>query len=437
MERRWYRRLERQRKKVDLVKTGKQKGPTMEFKAVGIMASAPCAFVGPCQIRFRGCRKHKNSVKMMCSLQAPRLRIRNFSGLGRSNTLDTMVIPMVGESSEVIAAVVGGSSGNTIPTLEVYGTNLTKLAEEGKLDPVEGRQQEIESVTQILGRLTKNNPCLIGEHGVGKTAIVKGLAQRITSGDVPETIEGKKSFDKFILWIFRLLVAGTRGQFEEILKKMMEEIKRSGDIILFIDECIGATTPDDFRKHIENYANLERQFEIVKVPEPSVDETIQILKVLRELYEVHHKLRYTDDALVAVAQLSYQYISDRCLPEKAIDLIDEAGSQVKWVNMLCPLQLPEEVGELSKITKEKNQAVRSEDWKKVGDLRDLEIDLKAQISKAKSEAGDVGPTVTKPDIQRIVFSWTEIPVERVSGDEPDRLLKMEEKLCKRVIPHGG
>ncbi|KAG7951333.1 hypothetical protein I3843_12G002000 [Carya illinoinensis] len=398
-------------------------------------------------------------------------RVLENLGADPSN-IRTQVIRMVGESTEAVGAGVGGgSSGNKMPTLEEYGTNLTKLAEEGKLDPVVGRQQQIERVTQILGRRTKNNPCLIGEPGVGKTAIAEGLAQRIATGDVPETIEGKK----VITLDMGLLVAGTkyRGEFEERLKKLMEEIKQSDEIILFIDEvhtligagaaegaidaanilkpalargelqCIGATTLDEYRKHIEKDPALERRFQPVKVPEPTVDETILILKGLRERYEIHHKLRYTDEALVSAAQLSYQYISDRFLPDKAIDLIDEAGSRVR----LRHAQLPEEARELERelrqITKEKNEAVRSQDFEKAGELRDREMDLKAQIStlvdkgkemtKAESEAGDAGPIVTEVDIQHIVSSWTGIPVEKVSTDESDRLLKMEETLHKRVI----
>ncbi|KAL6011748.1 ATP-dependent Clp protease ATP-binding subunit ClpA cd4b, chloroplastic [Asimina triloba] len=384
----------------------------------------------------------------------------------------TQVIRMVGESTEAVGAGVGGaSSGQKMPTLEEYGTNLTKLAEEGKLDPVVGRQQQIERVTQILGRRTKNNPCLIGEPGVGKTAIAEGLAQRIANGDVPETIEGKK----VITLDMGLLVAGTkyRGEFEERLKKLMEEIKQSDEIILFIDEvhtligagaaegaidaanilkpalargelqCIGATTLDEYRKHIEKDPALERRFQPVKVPEPSVDESIQILRGLRERYELHHKLRYTDDALVAAAKLSYQYISDRFLPDKAIDLIDEAGSCVR----LRHAQLPEDAKELDKelrqITKEKNEAARSQDFEKAGELRDREMELANQITalidkgkekmKAESEAGDGGPVVTEADIQHIVSAWTGIPVEKVSSDESDRLLKMEETLHQRVI----
>ncbi|KAJ6672171.1 ATP-DEPENDENT CLP PROTEASE [Salix viminalis] len=399
-------------------------------------------------------------------------RVLENLGADPSN-IRTQVIRMVGESTENLAgSTVGpGSSNNKMPTLEEYGTNLTKLAEEGKLDPVVGRQPQIERVVQILGRRTKNNPCLIGEPGVGKTAIAEGLAQRIASGDVPETIEGKK----VITLDMGLLVAGTkyRGEFEERLKKLMEEIKQSDEIILFIDEvhtligagaaegaidaanilkpalargelqCIGATTLDEYRKHIEKDPALERRFQPVKVPEPSVDETIQILKGLRERYEIHHKLRYTDESLIAAAQLSYQYISDRFLPDKAIDLIDEAGSRVR----LRHAQVPEEARELEKevrqITKEKDEAVRGQDFEKAGELRDREMDLRAQIaaivekgkemSKAETEAGDVSPTVTESDIQHIVSSWTGIPVEKVSTDESDRLLKMEDTLHKRVI----
>lgn len=398
-------------------------------------------------------------------------RVLENLGADPSN-IRTQVIRMVGESTEAVGAGVGGgSSSNKMPTLEEYGTNLTKLAEEGKLDPVVGRQPQIERVTQILGRRTKNNPCLIGEPGVGKTAIAEGLAQRIASGDVPETIEGKK----VITLDMGLLVAGTkyRGEFEERLKKLMEEIKQSDEIILFIDEvhtligagaaegaidaanilkpslargelqCIGATTLDEYRKHIEKDPALERRFQPVQVPEPTVDETIQILKGLRERYEIHHKLRYTDESLVAAAKLSYQYISDRFLPDKAIDLIDEAGSRVR----LRHAQLPEEARELDKelrqITKEKNEAVRGQDFEKAGELRDREMELKAQISaltekgkeksKAESEAGDASPLVTEVDIQQIVCAWTGIPVEKVSTDESDKLLKMEETLHQRII----
>ncbi|KAH6782264.1 CLPC-like protein 1 [Perilla frutescens var. frutescens] len=383
----------------------------------------------------------------------------------------TQVIRMIGENQEPATVGGDGSSANKMPTLEEYGTNLTKLAEEGKLDPVSGRQEQIERVTQILGRRTKNNPCLIGEPGVGKTAVAEGLAQRIANGDVPETIEGKK----VITLDMGLLVAGTkyRGEFEERLKKLMEEIRKSDDIILFIDEvhtligagaaegaidaanilkpalargelqCIGATTLDEYRKHIEKDPALERRFQPVRVPEPSVDEAIEILKGLRERYEIHHKLRYTDEALAAAAQLSHQYISDRFLPDKAMDLIDEAGSRVRLQHARLPEEAKELEKEIRQITKEKNEAVRSQDFEKAGELRDREMDLKAQMSalveknkemsKAESEAGDGGPIVTEVDIQHIVAAWTSIPVDKVSTDESDRLLKMEETLHTRVI----
>ncbi|DBB04352.1 hypothetical protein WJX77_001805 [Trebouxia sp. C0004] len=386
----------------------------------------------------------------------------------------TAVIRMVGESQEQLvgAGAGGGSGSNKTPTLEEYGTNLTTQANEGKLDPVVGRKKEIERVTQILGRRTKNNPCLIGEPGVGKTAVAEGLAQKIANGDVPETIEGKQ----VVTLDMGLLVAGTkyRGEFEERLKKLMEEIKQNDDIILMIDEvhtligagaaegaidaanilkpalargelqCIGATTLDEYRKHIEKDPALERRFQPVMVPEPTVDETYQILLGLRERYEAHHKLRYTDDSLDAAAKYSSQYISDRFLPDKAIDLIDEAGSRVR----LRHAQLPEEAREFDKelkaLLKEKDAAVRGQDFEKAGSLRDKEMELKAQISKitnqakeseqAEVESGDnTGPMVTEADIANIVAQWTGIPIEKVSSDESEKLIKMEETLHTRVI----
>ncbi|KAI8475035.1 MAG: P-loop containing nucleoside triphosphate hydrolase protein [Monoraphidium minutum] len=386
----------------------------------------------------------------------------------------TQVIRMVGESQEAVGAGVGSASGGTnkMPTLEEYGTNLTRQAEEGKLDPVVGRKKEIQRVIQILGRRTKNNPCLIGEPGVGKTAVAEGLAQLIASGDVPETIEGKQ----VVTLDMGLLVAGTkyRGEFEERLKKLMDEIKQNDDIILMIDEvhtligagaaegaidaanilkpalargelqCIGATTLDEYRKHIEKDPALERRFQPVVVPEPSIDEAYEILQGLRERYEQHHKLRYTDEALMAAAKYASQYISDRFLPDKAIDLIDEAGSRVR----LRHIQLPEEARELDKelkqVTKDKDAAVRGQDFEKAGQLRDREMELKAKVSAivagaketSKAEAESVeggGPTVTEQDIANIVAQWTGIPIEKVSSDETERLIKMEEVLHGRVI----
>ncbi|CAK8578674.1 unnamed protein product [Lathyrus sativus] len=382
------------------------------------------------------------------------------------------VVRMVGEAADIVVAVFGNGVGkNKMSTLEEYGTNLTKLAEEGRLDPVVGRQPQIERVIQILGRRTKNNPCLIGEPGVGKTAIAEGLAQRIANRVVPETIAGRK----VITLDMGLLIAGTkyRGEFEERLKKLMEEINQNDDIILFIDEvhtligagaaegaidaanilkpalargelqCIGATTLDEYRKHIEKDPALERRFQPVKVPEPTVSEAIQILKGLRERYEIHHKLSYTDDALVAAAELSHQYISDRFLPDKAIDLIDEAGSRVRLQRARLPKGARGLEKEVGQIVKEKTEAIRNQDYEKAGELRDKEMDLKNQMSallekhkemsKAESEVGDVDALVTEVDIQHVVSAWTGIPVDKVSVDESDRLLKMEETLHKRII----
>eukprot|EP00798_Chlamydomonas_sp_ICE-L_P003252 gene3252-13275_t len=387
----------------------------------------------------------------------------------------TQVIRMVGESQETVGAGVSGgaqTSNNKMAALMEYGTNMTTQASEGKLDPCVGRKDQIQRVIQILGRRTKNNPCLIGEPGVGKTAVAEGLALKIAANDVPETIEGKQ----VISLDMGLLVAGTkyRGEFEERLKKLMEEIKASDDIILMIDEvhtligagaaegaidaanilkpalargelqCIGATTLDEYRKHIEKDPALERRFQPVVVPEPSVAEAYEILQGLRERYEAHHKLRYTDEALMAAAKMADQYISDRFLPDKAIDLIDEAGSRVR----LKHIQLPEEARDLDKelrqVVKDKDAAVRGQDFEVAGNLRDKEMELKAKIQAVlagtkeqnKAEAESVeggGPTVTEADIANIVAQWTGIPIEKVSADETERLIKMEEVLHGRVI----
>merc|ERR1712078_435746 len=327
----------------------------------------------------------------------------------------TQVIRMLGETAEVAGGGGGGGGkGSTkTPTLDEFGSNLTQMATEAKLDPVVGRHNEIDRVIQILGRRTKNNPVLIGEPGVGKTAIAEGLAQRIQQGDIPDILENKRVLTLDI----GLLVAGTkyRGEFEERLKKIMEEIKSAGNVILVIDEvhtligagaaegaidaanilkpalargelqCIGATSLDEYRKHIEKDPALERRSQPVNVPEPSVEETVQILSGLRERYEMHHKLRYTDEALEAASQYSSQYISDRFLPDKAIDLIDEAGSRVR----LKHAQLPEEARELDKelraLLKEKDGAVRNQDFEKAGQLRDREMELKSQIESISAK----------------------------------------------------
>jgi len=379
----------------------------------------------------------------------------------------TQVIRMLGETAEVSAGP--GSQGRTkTPTLDEFGSNLTQMAGEGKLDPVVGRAKEIERVIQILGRRTKNNPVLIGEPGVGKTAIAEGLAQRIANNDVPDILEDKR----VVTLDIGLLVAGTkyRGEFEERLKKIMDEIRSAGNVILVIDEvhtligagaaegaidaanilkpalargelqCIGATTLDEYRKHIERDAALERRFQPVMVGEPTVDETIEILHGLRERYEQHHKLKISDAALEAAAKLSDRYISDRFLPDKAIDLIDEAGSRVRLINAQLPPAAKELDKELRQVLKEKDDAVRSQDFDRAGELRDREMEIKAEIrSIAQSKktdsksTDDTAPVVTEEDIAQIVASWTGVPVNKLTESESEKLLHMEDTLHQRLI----
>jgi ATP-dependent Clp protease ATP-binding subunit ClpC len=378
----------------------------------------------------------------------------------------TQVIRMLGETAEVST---GGGQGRTkTPTLDEFGSNLTQMAGEGKLDPVVGRQKEIERVIQILGRRTKNNPVLIGEPGVGKTAIAEGLAQRIANGDVPDILEEKR----VVTLDIGLLVAGTkyRGEFEERLKKIMDEIRTAANVILVIDEvhtligagaaegaidaanilkpalargelqCIGATTLDEYRKHIERDAALERRFQPVMVGEPTVDETIEILHGLRDRYEQHHKLKISDEALEAAAKLSDRYISDRYLPDKAIDLIDEAGSRVRLINSQLPPAAKELDKELRQVLKEKDNAVRSQDFDRAGELRDREMEIKAEIrsiaqtKKTEETSGDdLSPVVGEEDIAHIVASWTGVPVNKLTETESEKLLHMEDTLHQRVI----
>ncbi len=377
----------------------------------------------------------------------------------------TQVIRMLGETAEVTS---GGPQGRTkTPTLDEFGSNLTQLASEGKLDPVVGRQKEIERVIQILGRRTKNNPVLIGEPGVGKTAIAEGLAQRIANDDVPDILEDKR----VVTLDIGLLVAGTkyRGEFEERLKKIMDEIRSAGNVILVIDEvhtligagaaegaidaanilkpalargelqCIGATTLDEYRKHIERDAALERRFQPVMVGEPSVEETIEILRGLRERYEQHHKLKISDVALEAAAKLSDRYISDRFLPDKAIDLIDEAGSRVRLINSQLPPAAKELDKELRQVLKDKDDAVRSQNFDRAGTLRDREMEIKAEIKaiaqnkKSEAAGGDETPIVSEEDIAQIVASWTGVPVNKLTESESEKLLHMEDTLHQRLI----
>ncbi|TVU43790.1 hypothetical protein EJB05_10284, partial [Eragrostis curvula] len=360
-------------------------------------------------------------------------------------------------------------SGVWIGTLKRCGTDLTKLAKEGKLDPVVGRRDQIEQVVQILSRRSKNNPCLIGDPGVGKTAIVEGLAQLIASGNVPQTLKGKR----VIVIDMAGLLHGTvyRGQFETRIKNLLQEVKRSGNVILFIDEvhtivgagrhsesaidvanifkpalargelqCIGATTTDEYKKYVEKDPALERRFGPVKIPEPAVEETTGILKGLRERYEKHHKVQYSDDSLRAAAELSDKYISDRFLPDKAIDLIDQAGSLVslRQAQQKPPMNVEDLEAELNRVIKEKGDAVRWENYKRAKELRDRELQLKSLIHKSKEISKDevnnpAGAVVTEEDIRHIVSTWTGIPVEKLSADETNKLLNMEETLHKRVV----
>ncbi|MDC3207307.1 ATP-dependent Clp protease ATP-binding subunit, partial [Prochlorococcus sp. AH-716-B03] len=393
----------------------------------------------------------------------------------------TQVIRMLGETAEVGTGASTTKGNLKTATLDEFGTNLTKLASESKLDPVVGRHSEIDRVVQILGRRTKNNPVLIGEPGVGKTAIAEGLAQRIQTGDIPDILEDKRVLTLDI----GLLVAGTkyRGEFEERLKKIMEEIKSAGNVILVIDEvhtligagaaegaidaanilkpalargelqCIGATTLDEYRKHIERDAALERRFQPVMVGEPSIEDTIEILKGLRERYEQHHRLKITDDALEAAAHLGDRYISDRFLPDKAIDLIDEAGSRVRLINSKLPPEAKQIDRELRQIQKQKEESVRDQNFDQAGQLREKEMELSAKIkevldNKKESTAGDQSdadnsvksdskllqsPLVSEEDVAHIVASWTGVPVQKLTETESVKLLNMEETLHQRLI----
>ena len=394
----------------------------------------------------------------------------------------TQVIRMLGETAEVGSGANPTKGNLKTATLDEFGTNLTKLASESKQDPVVGRYAEIDRVVQILGRRTKNNPVLIGEPGVGKTAIAEGLAQRIQLGDIPDILEDKRVLTLDI----GLLVAGTkyRGEFEERLKKIMEEIKSAGNVILVIDEvhtligagaaegaidaanilkpalargelqCIGATTLDEYRKHIERDAALERRFQPVMVGEPSIEDTIEILKGLRERYEQHHRLKITDDALEAAAHLGDRYISDRFLPDKAIDLIDEAGSRVRLINSKLPPEAKQIDKELRQIQKQKEESVRDQNFDQAGQLREKEMELSAKIkevleNKKESTSEDESindtnsvnndpkliqnPMVSEEDVAHIVASWTGVPVQKLTETESVKLLNMEETLHQRLI----
>src|SRR2546430_3447457 len=358
-----------------------------------------------------------------------------------------------------------GEKSKSSKLLDQFGRNLTKLAAEAKLDPVVGRQTEIERVMQILSRRTKNNPVLVGEPGVGKTAVVEGLAQRISAGNVPELLKGKQIYTLDLA----ALVAGSkyRGEFEERLKKVMKEITQRGDIILFIDELhnlvgagaaegaidaasilkpalargelqtVGATTLEEYRKYLERDSALERRFQKIIVDQPTTEETVQILRGLRDRYESHHKVQITDEALDAAADLADRYISDRFLPDKAIDLIDEAASRMRIKSMTSPPVYRDLEEEIESTRRQKEAAIEAQEFEKAANLRDDERRLtnKKRELEEQWESGESGerPDIGEEEIADIVSMWTGIPVFKLTEAETAKLMRMEEELHKRVI----
>ncbi|MEC2180926.1 ATP-dependent protease ATP-binding subunit ClpC [Bacillus subtilis] len=390
---------------------------------------------------------------------------RVLNNLGVSlNKARQQVLQLLG-SNETGSSATGTNSNANTPTLDSLARDLTAIAKEDSLDPVIGRSKEIQRVIEVLSRRTKNNPVLIGEPGVGKTAIAEGLAQQIINNEVPEILR-----DKRVMTLdMGTVVAGTkyRGEFEDRLKKVMDEIRQAGNIILFIDElhtligaggaegaidasnilkpslargelqCIGATTLDEYRKYIEKDAALERRFQPIQVDQPSVDESIQILQGLRDRYEAHHRVSITDDAIEAAVKLSDRYISDRFLPDKAIDLIDEAGSKVRLRSFTTPPNLKELEQKLDEVRKEKDAAVQSQEFEKAASLRDTEQRLREQVEDTKKswkeKQGQENSEVTVDDIAMVVSSWTGVPVSKIAQTETDKLLNMENILHSRVI----
>jgi len=382
------------------------------------------------------------------------------------NSVRNEVMELLGSALPGGMGQPGAQAAKTkTPALDAFGRDLTALARENKLDPVIDRTQEIERVTQVLSRRTKNNPVLLGEAGVGKTAIVEGLAQLIIAGNVPEILRGKR----IVVLDLALMVAGTkyRGQFEERIKAIMEEIKRSQDVIIFIDElhtlvgagaaegaidasnimkpalsrgemqCIGATTMDEYRKYIEKDAALERRFQTIMVDPPTVEQTVEILKGLRDRYEAHHKVIFKDEALEAAAKLSDRYISGRFMPDKAIDLIDEAGSRARLNVLIVPADIKKLEANVESLRKEKESYIKSQDFEKAASLRDQERTARQELEKLNkewSQAKDkMRPEVGEEDIAKIVAQWTGIPIFRLEEKESEKLLKIEEELHKRVV----
>jgi len=380
------------------------------------------------------------------------------------------IVALLGGEQEITGAQPGASvpgqpGTSKTPALDSFGRDLTKLAREGELDPVIGRQMEIERVVQILSRRTKNNPVLLGEAGVGKTAIVEGLAQSITKGNVPEILRGKR----IVVLDLALMIAGTkyRGQFEERIKAVMDEIKRSKDVVIFIDElhtlvgagaaegaidasnilkpalsrgeiqCIGASTLDEYRKHIEKDSALERRFQSIVVEPSTVTETIEILKGLRDKYEVHHQVKFTNEALDAAAKLSDRYVSGRFLPDKAIDLIDEAGARSRLTVLTAPKGIKELEDKLSEIVKEKEAFIKQQDFEAAARIRDEEKSVRIKLETLRRDWGKerdlIIPTVGEEEIARVVAQVTGVPIYKLEEKESVRLMNIEEKIDKRVI----
>ncbi len=381
------------------------------------------------------------------------------------NSVRNEVMSLLGSALPGMNAQGGQASKSKTPALDAFGRDLTALARENKLDPVINRKMEIERVVQILSRRTKNNPVLLGEAGVGKTAIVEGLAQLIIAGNIPEVLRGKR----IVVLDLALMVAGTkyRGQFEERIKAIMEEIKRSQDVIIFIDElhtlvgagaaegaidasnimkpslsrgemqCIGATTINEYRKYIEKDAALERRFQTIMVEPPSVEQTVEILKGLRDKYEAHHRVTFKDEALMAAAVLSDRYITGRFLPDKAIDLIDEAGSRSRLNVLIVPDNIKRVEADVESLRKEKEAYIKSQDFEKAASLRDQERTVRQELERLNKEWSQakekMRPEVTAEDIAKILAQWTGIPVFRLEEKESEKLLKIEEELHKRVV----
>nr|WP_302598769.1 ATP-dependent Clp protease ATP-binding subunit [uncultured Cellulosilyticum sp.] len=409
-------------------------------------------------------------ISMLREKNCVAVRLLEALGVNTNKLLSSLMEVLTGGSQKTEANFSSVKDGNkkvksTTPTLDKYSRDLTGLARDEKFDPIIGREAEIERVIQILSRRTKNNPCLVGEPGVGKTAVVEGLAQKIVSGNIPDLLKDKRvvSLD------LSTMISGTkyRGEFEERINKVLEEVRAVGDVILFIDELhtiigagaaegamdasnilkpslargeiqlVGATTLDEYRKHIEKDAALERRFQPVQVEEPTQEETLEILKGIKDKYEVHHQVQITEDALKAAVKLSSRYIADRYLPDKAIDLIDEAASKVRLRSYTSPANVKELEEKLAKLGKAKEEAIISEEYEKAAQIKAQENEIKEQIASAKVE-WDTKHTknnqiVTEEDVADIVSSWTHIPVRRLAEEESERLRNMENILHERVI----